>query len=196
MSQQLASHFLRFKCFPGTLFNFFLDIVTAKWRQRWKRCSVFKAQIHKQGFISNKLHPAEVLFCRPFKLLSYRISLFTSSFLFSVHQKVTHSPWDLCVSVLVAAGVSAWMTVPPRGIWPPRLLASVCATPRTTSASCSMARTLHSATKLMWVLCTWASGIFQKVGLFLIGLRLSLRTSARFSGVRWTAPVAPNWTRL
>ena len=125
---------------------------------------MYKAQIHKQGFISNKLHPAEVSFCRPFKLLSFRFSLSTS--IFSIPQKVTHSPSHLCVSVLVAAGVSAWMTVPLRGIWPPRLLASVCATPRTTSASCSMARMLHSATKLMWVLCTWTSGFFEKVGLF------------------------------
>lgn len=107
--------------------------------------------------------------CWSLILSAFQVAL--CSFL-SLHLHLFHS-WKghaftshLCVSVLVAAGVSAWMTVPLRGIWPPRLLASVCATPRTTSASCSMARTLHSATKLMWVLCTWTSGFFQKVGLF------------------------------
>lgn len=57
----------------------------------------------------------------------------------------------LCVSVWVVAGVSVWMIVPPRGTSLHHWLALVSATPHTTNASSSMARTLLSAMRLMWV---------------------------------------------
>lgn len=150
VSQQLASHFLSCRCFPGTLFNFILDTVMMKAKVK----TLLSVQsTNPQARIYLKQAPP----CWSLILSAFQVALFSflslhlQLFLFCSSKGHTFTS-HLCVSVLVAAGVSAWMTVPPRGIWPPRLLASVCATPRTTSASCSMARTLHSATKLMWVL--------------------------------------------